>query len=532
VPFSPPIARRSMAVAAGVLVLVSTAILTTPVAQAHRARAHAPAHVVAGHATPDLIRRDVAAGRISATQGARYLSWAFTAPDRIPAAYRSTAPWDGTAALLQLRQLLPTLPSGPLARQVRGDVGRLATFPCRDASSPLPNRATTKHFFLEFNHTMLKGLGVGGYTSALEKTWSTEVGAFHWPAPPRDPAVAVPGGKYLVRIQRLGPGLYGYVTGTHFVGNNTATPWNDRDAYASCMVLNQNMEQFGGKPLASMRATVAHEFNHSLQFGMGALTGPTNVKGVWVEGGATWMEDEVFTGSNDNYNYIGTNLPDLRTPMPLYNPSFPYPYWLVFRAMTEQFGGTGTAGGGQRIMRFFWEELSKNAATNTNAFKAAFKSVHSTLAVAYHDAGIALRFDEPCNGQTVRPYCLKEGPAYQSRGFGGADNRNVTVASPITGNLANDFTTLWVGLPTHVPPYPVSLNVTSGTGWLKTSAVCRTGPKLKIYPLGTAAAATHIAYPTFDPTGCDEVTLVISNVRETGPSPTHKTLTGYSLALT
>ena len=271
---SPPTGRRSLALAAGVLVLVCTAVLATPVAQAHRARAFTPAHVVAGRATPDLIRRDVAAGRISATQGARYLSWAFTAPERIPAAYRSTAPWDGTVALLQLRQLLPTLPNGPLARQVRGDVGRLATLPCRDASGPLPDRASTKHFFVEYNHAMLKGLGVGGYTSALEKTWSTEVGAFHWPAPPRDPAVAVPGGRYLVRIQRLGPGLYGYVTGTHFVGNNKATPWNDRDAYASCMVLNQNMEQFGGKPLGSMRATVAHEFNHSLQFGMGALTGP------------------------------------------------------------------------------------------------------------------------------------------------------------------------------------------------------------------------------------------------------------------
>jgi hypothetical protein len=531
VSFSPLTRRRGMAIAATVLALASTAILAAAAAQAHHARAHAPTHVIAGRATPNLIRRDVAAGRITATEGARYLSWAFTAPDRVPAAYRSDAPWDGTVALIQLRQLLPTLPQDALARQVRGDVGRLTTLPCRDASSPLPDRASSKHFYVEFNRAMLTGLRVGGYAGALEKTWSTEVGAFHWPAPPRDPAVAVPGGRYLVRIQRLGPGLYGYVTASHFVGNNPATPWNDRDAYASCMVLNQNMQQFGGKPLGSMRATVAHEFNHSLQFGMGALTGPTNVKPVWVEGGATWMEDEVFTGSNDNYNYIGTNLPDLRTPMPLYNPAFAYPYWIVFRGMTEQFGGTGVAGGGQRIMRFFWEELSKNVATNTDAFKAAFRSVHSTLADAYHDAGIALRFDEPC-GLTHRPYCLKEGPAYLSKGFGGSDNRVATTSTPITGPLANDFTTLSVGMPTGTTTYPIALSVTSGLGWLKASAVCRTGQKLTVVDLGTATATTPIQWPAFDPTGCSAVSLVISNVRETKPSPMQKTLTNYKLDLT
>jgi len=321
---------------------------------------------------------------------------------------------------------------------------------------------------------------------------------------------------------------------SHFVGNNRATPWNDRDAYASCMVLNQNMVQFGDKPLGSMRATVAHEFNHSLQFGMGALTGPTNAKPVWVEGGATWMEDEVFTGSNDNYNYIGPNLPDLRTPMPLYNPSFPYPYWIVFRAMTEQYGGTGTAAGGQRIMRFFWEELSRNVATNTDAFKAAFKSVHSTLADAYHNAGIALRFDEPC-GMTHRPYCLKEGPAYKAHGFGGADNRAATIATPLTGSLANDFTTLWVGMPTgSIPTYDISLSVTSGLGWLKASAVCRVGRMLRVTDLGTATAAHPINFTGYDPAGkgCAAVTLVISNVRETKSSPMRKTLTNYSLDLT
>ena len=100
------------------------------------------------------------------------------------------------------------------------------------------------------------------------------------------------------------------------------------------MVLNQNFGPFPGTPTNAMRATVAHEFNHSLQFGYGALTGYGSVDSVFVEGGATWMEDEVFDTSNDNYNYLW---PSFTTPMGKYAKS-PYPYWMVFRAMTEPFG--------------------------------------------------------------------------------------------------------------------------------------------------------------------------------------------------
>ena len=140
--------------------------------------------------------------------------------------------------------------------------------------------------------------------------WSTEVTSFGWAAPPRNPAEPATGGRYPVRITRLGTSLYGYVTATRTIGNNPHTTWADRDAMASCMVLNQNFTTFPGTPKTAMHATTAHEFNHSLQFGYGALSGPTNVKEVWVEGGATWMEDEVFDHSNDNYNYLW---PDLTT---------------------------------------------------------------------------------------------------------------------------------------------------------------------------------------------------------------------------
>jgi hypothetical protein len=524
-------ARRAVATVLGAAALAASLIVIPGAARAGISAPSTHARVRVRPTTPELIARAVAAGRITQSDGASYLTWAFTAPGRVPAAYRSDTAWDGTVPLLQLTRMATTLPAGPALATVRAGVATLTTLPCNGANTKLPDRAWTKHFFIEFNRKRLDGVMIGGYATALQTTWRTEVDRFGWPAPPKDPREPVPGGRYLARIQALPTYLYGYVTGTSFVGNNPATPWRDRDAYASCMVLNQNMAHFG-KPLGAMRATVAHEFNHSLQFGMGALTGPTNVKPVWVEGGATWMEDEVFTGSNDNYNYLTSSYPDLRKSMPLFSPSFPYPYFIVFRAMTEQYGGTGTAHGGQRIMRYFWEQLSKNASTNTDAFKAAFHSVGSSLAVAYHNAGIALRFQMSCSpGGTHRPYCLKEAAGYRRAHGANTDNTLAGMGTPLSSSIANDFATMWVGLPAS-GSYPVTLSVTDGgAGLLKTSIVCREGSKLIVSNVGTATKTAPIAVPTYSAAGCDEVTAVISNAAETSASPQHKTVTSYTLDL-
>ena len=219
------------------------------------------------------------------------------------------------------------------------------SFDCSSFHASKPNTKSTAALLPAVQRTpRSRASRSNQYGAALETTWGTEIGDFGWARPPKDPVSNPPGGRYPVRIESLGSGLYGFVTGTHYAAhkNNPATPWNDRDAIASCMVLNQNFGPFPGTPTDAMRATVAHEFNHSIQFGYGALTGFGSVDSVFVEGGATWMEDEVFDTSNDNYNYLW---PSFTTPMGKYAKS-PYPYWIVFRAMTEPFG-TGNANGGE-----------------------------------------------------------------------------------------------------------------------------------------------------------------------------------------
>jgi hypothetical protein len=68
-----------------------------------------------------------------------------------------------------------------------------------------------------------------------------------------------------------------------------------------------------------MDATTAHEFNHSIQFGLGALTGANAADDALVEGGATWMEDEVYDNSDDNLPGIWgtTRTPRTRTGSPI-----------------------------------------------------------------------------------------------------------------------------------------------------------------------------------------------------------------------
>ena len=292
----------------------------------------------------------------------------------------------------------------------------------------------------------------------------------------------------------------------------------------SCMVLNQNYGPFPGSPLDALRATVAHEFNHSIQFGYGALTGFGNVGNIFIEGGATWMEDEVFDSANDNYNFLW---PSLNAPMGRYLPP-PYDYWVVFRAMTERFG-VGTKTGGEAIMQTFWEQISKGKSTNLAALNRGFKAKGSSLAEAYHDAAVALRFRRNCVA-TPRRYCLEEGPAYPA-GFGSPnDHANATPGSPVNRPLANNFALNYVGLPSN-GPIDVTVSHRNGVGVFRASIACRIGEQVDVTPMGKASAnadATAINYPAAQ---CDRASVVISNVKMTSPSPQAVTLSRYRVTV-
>jgi hypothetical protein len=512
--------RRSTLSIVAVMALVSSMVFQS----AHPVGA-TPARAELHRATPELIAQAVRRGEISEARGALYLAWAFTAPSRIPQAYVSDVPWSGTLPLLRLRERLPTLgdsaPAIAAREQLRG-----GTFACPGTGGSLPQRKATAHFYVQYRASALQSLTIGKYAAALEATWKSEVGTFGWAKPPRNPVSYPPGGRYPVRVENLGAGLYGYVASTRRVGNNPATAWNDRDATSSCMVLNRNYGPFPGTPIDALRATAAHEFNHSIQFGYGALRGFGNVTDVMVEGLATVMEDEVFDSSNDSYNYLW---PRFTQPMGRYAAS-PYPYWVVFRAMAERFG-SGERNGSEAVFQVFWEQISKGSTTNLAALGKGFKARGTNLATAYHNAAVALRFLASCSA-TARKFCLEEGQAYQSAAGSNDDHASLGGApDSLSRRLANDFALNWIRLPVGGGSFDLTVAHRGGRGKLRVSVACRSGSSVTVTSAGTATRANDAVEPNVDVSGCDEASAVISNVKQTSPTPRSVTRTDYRISI-
>jgi hypothetical protein len=482
--------------------------------------------------TPQKIEAARIAGKLSPDEAALFLAYALRDYQKLPAEYLSNVPWDGTLPLLQLRQ---TLKTAALQSQTVSIIEALLSNTCDVNSAPLPNTISSNHFYIEYD--IIRGdLTIADYVVSLESAWTIEVTQFAWAAPPVKISNPPPGNKYHVRIESLGSSLYGFVSsqGT-FAGlvlDNPNTSWYEGDAYASCMVLNNDYSSFPGISQAAMDATTAHEFNHSIQYGLGALSGLNVPDPDFIEGGATWMEDEVFDNANDNYYYLW---PQFNQCMGEYTFS-PYPYWITLRGMVEQYG-TGIPGGSEDVMQAFWELTSQNAASNLNAMDQALTSKGTSLAAAYHNYAIAVRFRKACVGSIAYPYCLEEGPNYPPLPIfmnGSINHGNIIdINGSYSGSLQDNYALNWIGLPNSGNPYDVTLSNTASGGHLRGSVVCDTGTTLSITPLPAIVGASQstILY-NYNPAGCSSIVLVLTNQSQTAADPgscatrNYKVLTG------
>lgn len=467
-------------------------------------------------ATPRLIEKARAAGAIDEETEALYLAYALRAPERLPEAYRSKAPWRGTLPLRSLREKVATMKEGP----ARATIQKLLAGTCSDASGVLPSVLDTTNFHIQYG-TIGGGLTASDYGTSLETTWTTEVTSFGWAAPPVLGLNPPPENRYHVRVESLGSGLYGYVdvSGDHagFVGDNPNTAWNDLDAYASCMVLNDDYTGFPGTPQVALDATTAHEFNHSIQFGYGALTGTGRAEDVFVEGGASWMEDEVFDAADDNYGYLW---PNFTMCLGQYTAS-PYNYWIVFRAMTERYGAN-TPGGSEQVMQDFWEETSKRTTQNLAALGVALGNRGTNVADAFHAAAIAAKLDRPCGGGYVYPYCFEEAAGYAAAAGSVPWTRTIaSVGSSATASTPDNYAAAFVRLPTTGGSFSVTLSNTDASGGeLRASVVCDTGSALTItpFPAVVGPSGSSTLNPV-DPAGCTTLGLVLTNQSQTGANP-------------
>ena len=497
----------------------------------------APALARPSGATPDLIERAVAGGEISRARGLLYLAYALADPERLPSAYRGTQPWRATLAVLELQRALPKLRNATIKAKIESVLDVAQSGPgepglgtCFISTAPMPDTYESEHFYIEYNAlTLGGGLTIEDYAASLEGAWTTEVDSFGWAAPPVYTPNPPPGGKYHVRIDDLTPLIYGFVSngGTHAgeVGDNPNTPWDEGDADASCMVLNRDFSLFPGTPQQAMDATTAHEFNHSIQFGYGGLSGANTPDDVFVEGGATWMEDEVYDAANDNYNYLW---PTFEDDMGEYEDS-PYPYWITFRGLTERYG-TGIAGGGEDVMQDFWEITSRNEGSNLQAMQMALAEQGTNLQDAYHAYSIAVKFNRRCGGGYFYPYCFEEGPEYVVAA--GATEPHGDIASPggsFSSSIVDNYALNWVTLPPS-GTYSVALTNDSSGGQLRGTIACDTGHGISLFPLAVPAGpGATTSYTGFDPSGCSAVVLAITNQAQTAPDPASSEAREYSV---
>jgi hypothetical protein len=535
-----------------VLVAATAAVAaSTAIAAPSRDAAKSAALAFSRAPAPELVRQAVRAGTIDKATGLVYLARALFARDQLPAEYQSDTPFHGTIYLLEIQRGIDTLSAAQRA-EVESLVGTqpsgLSFFDvgpglgsCDLAPAPSIDVLETAHFYIEYNEVEVNnspdGLTIDDYADSLEHSWAMEITSFKWPAPPVGGLMPPPRGKYLVKIQQLSPVLYGFVSNTGTsggnVGNNPNTPWNDQDADASCMGLNDDYSLFPGSPRRALDATTAHEFNHSIQFGMGALAGANTPDDNLIEGGATWMEDEAYDSANDNYNYLW---PTFEMDMGEYTDS-PYPYWITYRGLTERFGAS-KPGRGENIMQRFWELTSQNAASNLQALDLALQQLKGiTLAQAYHDYAIAVKMNRPCT-TAFKPHCFEEGRQYVN-GDGVQDGAGETevhgtiasVGGSFSGSVPDNYSLNWVALPKSNGDFHVRVANTSAGGTLRVTLGCDQGTRKRLIAVSTGLGAGEsktVAVPWRQT--CLYQFAAITNVKQTAANPTASTARTYTVS--
>lgn len=173
----------------------------------------------------------------------------------------------------------------------------------------------------------------------MEHTWRYEIDRLGYHAPLTD---GTRGGdsRFDVYLADVGSkGYYGYCAAEAYA------PHNRHRASGYCVLDNDFARwQFQAKPLNSLRVTAAHEFFHAIQYGYRVD------QDRWLaEATATWMEDQVADGVNDNRQFLPAG--QLGRPgQPLdtfavdrFNE---YGNWIFFAYLSQRFG--------QRIVRSIW----------------------------------------------------------------------------------------------------------------------------------------------------------------------------------
>jgi hypothetical protein len=390
----------------GLLALCLVTALTGGTAHAQpspgRGRAHSTpaAHRALTRAQDLLHRQDARAGRRTA------MATPQTAPSTAPESTPGTPPATGHEATLVLHDLAMRLGDlGPADRRAAEQILARPTDQGQDFPYDQPDRTVadcTAHFCVHWvpynddaqygDHPPLtdsNGDNVPDQVELTEKVlehvWTTEVDQMGYPTPPTDGGRGAgtlartgepmtPDQENLLDVYLLDLGHYGYYG---YCANDTSAPHTAASWASYCALDNDfSTSQFPGRPLISLEVTAAHEFFHAVQFGMDATDDR------WLmESTATWIEDEVYNGANDNRQFLPAGpLGHPSVSLDYFNPSptdrqhayqAQYGDWVFWKRLSEMWG--------RDVVRDEWTRAAKPGVYSLPALRGLLASHHTSL---------------------------------------------------------------------------------------------------------------------------------------------------------
>lgn len=161
------------------------------------------------------------------------------------------------------------------------------------------------HYTMQGQDAALSEDYVAFVAEVAEEAWQVEVVQMGWPVPPDD-GVLGGDGRFDIYVKDLlgaGEDALGYAVPDVVVGDNPNTPEVETAAAGSYLIVENDFEDESTSdvsPFGLLRTTVAHELNHSLQFGF-----DSNDLHNWIyEATATWMETVVAGKDQDATGYV------------------------------------------------------------------------------------------------------------------------------------------------------------------------------------------------------------------------------------
>ncbi len=393
----------------------------------------------------DGLGRALAEGRLTHAEFALERALALYRPERARRLFGeivSPDPREGTPIFRDLAARVSALPPSqrPLARRIlarptaRRDAIHGYTAPARRSCGPhfcfwWVTKGVDAPRLADRNRNRIPDW-VETTRAVFARVWRTEVERLGYRRPLSDLLARDhgPNGKLDVYIADVGAdGLYGYCT-----SDDPRRRWR-RAVSAFCVVDDDFAAgQFEGTATGrrALEVTAAHEFFHAVQYAYDWL------EDLWfMEGTATWIEDEVFDDVNDNRQYLRTSPLSPRlfsTPIDYYDrdpneveAGFKYGAWIFWRYLSERVG--------REVVRETWSRAAGRRAYSVTALVRALATRELNLTRVFADFGAADLYPS-------RSYA--EGASYPvprpSRVF--AVGTTGVARTPVTvSHLANDY---------------------------------------------------------------------------------------------